>query len=122
MSRAVVILLAVALDLSFGDPPNRFHPVVLMGRWLSWGRALAPKQERFWFGASWTAAGVALFGGGWIFPSIFKTKRETRPAVILSPPNLPLLGGGAETSPQAGGNEGGRATRKPCYPFVNPMG
>lgn len=35
---AVVVVLAVALDLVTGDPPNRLHPVAWMGRVLSAGR------------------------------------------------------------------------------------
>lgn len=61
MTRITIILLALFLDLAWGDPPNRFHPLLLMGRWLSWGRRLAPPCRRFWFGASWTLAGMALF-------------------------------------------------------------
>lgn len=34
-----VVLLAVALDLAVGDPPNRWHPVAWMGRALAAGRA-----------------------------------------------------------------------------------
>jgi adenosylcobinamide-phosphate synthase len=61
MSRLVVTVLALTLDLTLGDPPNRFHPLMLMGRWLSWGRKLAPQNHRFWFGTGWTLAGAALF-------------------------------------------------------------
>lgn len=61
MTRIVIILLALAIDLIFGDPPNRFHPLLLMGRWLKWGRRLAPSQHRFWFGAGWTIGGILLF-------------------------------------------------------------
>jgi len=35
---AIVLLLAVALDLAFGDPPNRYHPVAWIGRALAIGR------------------------------------------------------------------------------------
>ena len=45
--RAVVLLLAAALDALVGEPPARFHPVVWMGRlitatdaWLRRGNAL----------------------------------------------------------------------------------
>ena len=48
MHKALIILLALSLDLIFGDPPNRFHPVVLMGNFLSLGRRRAPRQNRFW--------------------------------------------------------------------------
>jgi adenosylcobinamide-phosphate synthase len=34
----IAILVAVALDLSVGDPPNRFHPVAWLGRVLAGGR------------------------------------------------------------------------------------
>jgi adenosylcobinamide-phosphate synthase len=61
MTRITIILLALLLDLVWGDPPNRFHPLLLMGRWLSWGRRLAPPHRRFWFGAGWTLVGMALF-------------------------------------------------------------
>lgn len=61
MTRIITLLLAVILDLIFGDPPNRFHPVVLMGNWLARGQRLAPQRRDFWFGAGWVTAGVALF-------------------------------------------------------------
>ena len=66
MHRTITILLAVFFALLFGDPPNRFHPVVLMGNWLSKGRAVAPQQHRFWFGVSWITAGLALFTLPWL--------------------------------------------------------
>jgi adenosylcobinamide-phosphate synthase len=61
MTRALIILLALMLDLALGDPPNRFHPLLLMGRWLNTGRRMAPTRRRFWFGAAWTVAGALLF-------------------------------------------------------------
>jgi len=42
-----VVLLAVALDLAFGDPPNRLHPVA----WI--GRALATGWRRLCHGPAW---------------------------------------------------------------------
>jgi adenosylcobinamide-phosphate synthase len=33
-----VVVLAVAIDVAFGDPPNRFHPVAWIGRALARGR------------------------------------------------------------------------------------
>jgi adenosylcobinamide-phosphate synthase len=36
-----VLLLAVALDLALGDPPNRFHPVSWMGTLIAAGRRTA---------------------------------------------------------------------------------
>lgn len=64
-NRPITILLALVIDLILGDPPNRFHPVVLMGNWLTKGRQLAPGRNRFWFGAGWTTAGITLFAWPW---------------------------------------------------------
>jgi adenosylcobinamide-phosphate synthase len=66
MFRAIVILLALTQDLVFGDPPNCFHPLILMGRWLSFGRRLASSRtlatrRQLWFGTLWTLIGTALF-------------------------------------------------------------
>lgn len=66
MSRVFFILAAFSLDLAWGDPPNRLHPLLLIGRWLGWGRRLAPARHRFWFGAGWTLAGLALFSLPWL--------------------------------------------------------
>ncbi len=38
ISRLFVLLLALAIDLVFGDPPNRYHPVAWIGRLLGAGR------------------------------------------------------------------------------------
>ncbi|MEM7347880.1 MAG: adenosylcobinamide-phosphate synthase CbiB [Chloroflexota bacterium] len=62
MKRILLLFLALIIDFSWGDPPNQWHPVVLIGRWLNWGRRIAPGGERrFWFGASWVSLGVVLF-------------------------------------------------------------
>lgn len=61
----MTILLALALDLAFGDPPNQFHPVARMGDWFNKGRRLAPGQYRFWFGAGWVIAGLLIFAWPW---------------------------------------------------------
>ncbi|MCZ7570891.1 MAG: adenosylcobinamide-phosphate synthase CbiB [Ardenticatenaceae bacterium] len=54
-------LAAVLLDALLGEPPAHRHPVVWMGRWLSAGRARAPRGDaaRFAFGAAWVAIGLA---------------------------------------------------------------
>lgn len=77
MRQAIIILLALALDLAFGDPPNQLHPVVLMGNGLTKGRKLAPHRHRYWFGAGWIIAGVALFALPWL--------KISRSALILHP-------------------------------------
>ena len=83
MNRLLTIILALALDLTLGDPPNRFHPLLLMGRWLTAGRKQAPTRHRFWFGAAWVTAGAALFA----LP--FRKLDKIHPASL--PARLPLL-------------------------------
>ncbi len=61
---AIVLLLALALDLALGDPPNRFHPVVLMGHYVKAATRLAPKRghaARFLYGAALVMGGMLLF-------------------------------------------------------------
>ena len=41
-----LLLCAVALDLVFGEPRNRWHPVAWIGRLITVGRALAPRGSR----------------------------------------------------------------------------
>ncbi len=35
--------LALLLDVVFGDPPNRYHPVAWMGRWIDRWRPRSPR-------------------------------------------------------------------------------
>lgn len=65
-ARARALLLALAADALLGDPPNRWHPVVLLGGWMRQGERLAPSgpAARLGWGAAWLAAGVALAAGG----------------------------------------------------------
>jgi adenosylcobinamide-phosphate synthase len=39
------LLLALLLDVLFGEPPERFHPVVWMGRALAWLEVHAPRTR-----------------------------------------------------------------------------
>jgi adenosylcobinamide-phosphate synthase len=68
------------IDITFGDPPNHFHPLLLMGRWLNRGRQLAPSRCRFWFGAGWTVAGTLLFSLSWeiFFRPRSRKRRKTK--------------------------------------------
>jgi adenosylcobinamide-phosphate synthase len=63
-----VLLLAVALDLLLGDPPNRFHPVAWIGRLIAAGRRRAdrlPPQVLMMYGAALIGLVVsAAFVGG----------------------------------------------------------
>jgi adenosylcobinamide-phosphate synthase len=64
--RSGVLLVALAADALLGDPPNRWHPVVLFGGWMRLGERLAPEsaRARLLWGAAWLAGGAALIGGG----------------------------------------------------------
>ena len=82
MFRAIVILSALILDLIFGDPPNHFHPLMLMGRWLSFGRRLAldrtlTTRRQFWFGTIWTLIGIGLFA--WPFWKLESKRGKKQP-------------------------------------------
>lgn len=61
MTNLFSLLFALSFDLLFGDPPNRFHPVVAIGNHFKAGEKRAPQRRRFAFGAMWTLGGVALF-------------------------------------------------------------
>jgi adenosylcobinamide-phosphate synthase len=66
----LVILLALALDLAFGDPPNAAHPVAWMGRALAVGRRHMCRGgpiRLFVAGAAATLAVAALAVGAAIF-------------------------------------------------------
>jgi adenosylcobinamide-phosphate synthase len=52
-SDILVLLLAVALDLVLGEPPNRFHPTVWIGKTIAGLEKLSPR----------TPAGQLMFGG-----------------------------------------------------------
>ncbi len=70
----VTLLAAVALDLAFGDPPNRFHPVAWLGTGLERGRRAlchgSPRQ--LLLGGAALVVGIAgLAGGaGWIIERV----------------------------------------------------
>jgi len=46
MEASVVLGLAVTLDLLFGEPPNRWHPVAWVGGFLAWGVRRLPVSGR----------------------------------------------------------------------------
>lgn len=39
---AVMLALAIVMDLLLGEPPAAIHPVVWMGRWIHWWERRAP--------------------------------------------------------------------------------
>lgn len=61
----MIPVLVLLLDHLLGDPPNRYHPVAWMGRYLAWGARRAPRQGRarpLLAGAGLTLAGALLSG------------------------------------------------------------
>ncbi len=46
MENIIIILLAFAVDLIFGDPPTRFHPVGWMGKMISMFVYASPKSNK----------------------------------------------------------------------------
>lgn len=63
-SRCRALLVALIADALLGDPPNAWHPVVWMGRWMKHGEHYAPggTTQRLVYGAAWLAGGVGLAG------------------------------------------------------------
>jgi adenosylcobinamide-phosphate synthase len=59
-ARGLVVVLALALDLLLGDPPNRWHPVAWMGNAIGAAERQAPRRGR----ARPLAAGALLVTGG----------------------------------------------------------
>lgn len=63
MNNGFVVLLAVALDLLFGDPSNAFHPVAWFGKIMQALERRAPRDNprmELVYGAGMTASGIAL--------------------------------------------------------------
>jgi adenosylcobinamide-phosphate synthase len=64
-SRLAVLLLALAIDLVLGDPPNRYHPVAWIGRLLGAGqrRLCHGSPARLLVGGALVTIGVAGLTG-----------------------------------------------------------
>lgn len=78
-----VLALAVALDLAFGEPPARVHPVVWMGWLLGRLEKCAPRGPagRFLYGAFMVLPVVLLFAGAaWV---VLHWARAAGPAVYV---------------------------------------
>ena len=72
----IALLTAFAIDLLFGDPPNRFHPVVAMGSFIrraSHTFNQGTEMRRFWTGAGLILVGGALFSLPWVYlPAVWQ--------------------------------------------------
>ncbi len=81
LAAAITLLGALILDLTLGDPPNPFHPVAWMGRYIDLFWHFRPgidksREMQFIYGVSLILSGIALFSLPWI---------------ILNYMNIPLL-------------------------------
>ncbi|RJG00353.1 adenosylcobinamide-phosphate synthase CbiB [Noviherbaspirillum sedimenti] len=67
----IAVFLAIVIDVFFGEPRARLHPVVWMGRYLDWaGKRIAPaantpyterSKQVFWWGAwAWIAGALVV--------------------------------------------------------------
>lgn len=64
MNSVSVLFLSLAIDLVIGDPPNRFHPVAWMGRFISWMEGYAPRTRPLAlkaYGLGLVLAGLLIF-------------------------------------------------------------
>jgi len=62
VAKLVALLLALAVDLAFGDPPNRYHPVAWIGQLLEAGRRLLSKGSSTRLLAGGAAVTIAVAG------------------------------------------------------------
>lgn len=64
-NKAMVVWVALLLDVVVGEPPNRWHPVVWMGRFISRMRKSAPQTSHrglLLYGAGITGIGSLIVG------------------------------------------------------------
>ena len=74
--RKKTLLLALAIDIILGDPPNRFHPVVWMGdllKFLQRGRPYGNSRKELLYGAGMVAVagGIVAFLGKMLEKTLF---------------------------------------------------
>ena len=64
MENIIILVLALAIDLAFGEPPAPLHPVVWMGKLISFGERFAPRRGRLaqsLYGSMMVLLGTGLF-------------------------------------------------------------
>lgn len=64
MSGIAVFLLALSFDLILGEPPALLHPVVWMGKVISFLQSIAPRESyrvQFIYGVLMVLVGIAIF-------------------------------------------------------------
>ncbi len=69
MEKIIILLIALTLDLAFGEPPNTWHPVAWLGKLISLGMKLAPQRGKFRQMAY--GAGIVLITLGLVVATIY---------------------------------------------------
>ena len=78
MRRIFVIFIALFLDATLGDPPNRWHPVAWMGQFIALGQRRAPESQSsfrsflYGLGIMWVGC-VTLWGLGASLVRLFQS-------------------------------------------------
>lgn len=80
--RAIVLALATALDLTFGDPPNRFHPVAWLGRLAAAMEARSSRQHPLLMGLTLLAV-VPLAAVAWAHCILTVARRLPEPLALV---------------------------------------
>ncbi len=98
---ALAVLLALALDRAFGEPPARWHPVVAMGRYLGFvGPRIAPRfgdaehrpARAFVAGAlAWCLGALLVGGAAWLVVRAVASWAWWAQALVLGVTLKPLL-------------------------------
>jgi adenosylcobinamide-phosphate synthase len=85
METIAVLLLAIILDLAFGEPPNRWHPVAWLGRLIAREIKPAPRSGRrrqYLWGAITVILTVAAVTAGVFFLLVYL--RSLHPAFFIA--------------------------------------
>lgn len=89
------MLIALALDRLFGEPPARLHPVVGMGRYLGWaGRSLPALAAGPAFAAgtgAWLAGAVLVGVPAWLLQAALDHAGAVAQALLLGVALKPML-------------------------------
>lgn len=89
------MLIALALDRLFGEPPARLHPVVGMGRYLGWaGRGLPALAAGPAFAAgtgAWLAGAVLVAVPAWLLQAALGQAGPAAMALLLGVALKPML-------------------------------
>ncbi len=96
----LALLLALAIDLTLGEPRARWHPVVWIGNYLQWAGQRVPRRAgeclpdytAFWLAALYWCAGCALFViAFWVVDRLISTLAWPLSVLLLGMLLKPLL-------------------------------